>query len=86
MNRFKRHANACSSTTLPSKPLNRFAMTEMTTTTAHCSGENDSCDSLGPSIPGGSVPGRALGAHGGTLRMAICAGVGISSDPRLPGR
>lgn len=46
MNRFKRHANARSSTTLSSKPLNRFAMTEMTTTTARCSRENDSCDSL----------------------------------------
>jgi len=46
MNRFKRNANARSSTTLSSKPLNRFAMTEMTTTIARCPGEIDSCDSL----------------------------------------
>jgi len=54
MNRFKRHANARSSTTLASKPLNRFGMTEMTITTARCSGENDSCDSLTWWLPDGS--------------------------------
>ena len=39
MNRFKRLANACSSTTLPSKALNRFAMTQTTPKTDRCSGK-----------------------------------------------
>jgi hypothetical protein len=46
MNRFKLYAKARSSTTLPSKPLNQFAMTEMTNTTARYSAKTDSCDSL----------------------------------------
>jgi hypothetical protein len=46
MNRFERHANGRSSATLPSKPLNRFGVMEMTTTTARGSGKVDSCDSL----------------------------------------
>ena len=46
MNRFERCANARSSTTLPSKPLNGLAMTEMTSKTDRLSAEKDSCDSL----------------------------------------
>jgi hypothetical protein len=46
MNRFKLYAKARSSTTLPSKPLNQFAMTEMTNTTARYSAKTDSCDSV----------------------------------------
>ena len=59
MNGSKRRANASSSTALPSRPLNRFAMTGMTPTAVRLSGKRDSCDSLSPRIRVGWPPGRA---------------------------
>jgi hypothetical protein len=91
MNRFKRHANARSSTTLSSKPLNRFAMTEMTTTTARCSREDDSCDSLvtgdialyavpaGPNLESRN-PALPIGLHPGCR----CTRTGDTGQARPP--
>jgi hypothetical protein len=75
MNRFERRANARSSTTLPSKPLNRFAMTEMTTTTGRCSGKTDSCDSLAPAI----LLEKAV-----ATQRRICALLGLLVEPHHP--
>ena len=68
-NPFKRHANARSSTTLPSTALNRLVMTEMTSRTGRCSGENDSCDSLLCVIPRGRSPSDLVVG----LRNPACA-------------